>query len=43
VEVQIANEEDPLKAGVEQVAEPSTFSCPECNGVLMQLTVPTSP
>jgi two-component system chemotaxis response regulator CheB len=39
VEVQIANEEDPLKAGVEQIAEPSTFSCPECNGVLLQLKV----
>ena len=35
-EVRIAKEEDPLKAGVVDVGEPSTFACPECHGVLLQ-------
>lgn len=37
VEVKIANEEDPLQAGVHGLGAPSTFSCPECHGVLLQL------
>lgn len=37
VEVRIAREEDPLKIGVEQMGEPSTFACPECHGVLRQM------
>jgi len=37
VEVKIANEEDPLGAGVHGLGEPSTFGCPECHGVLLQL------
>jgi two-component system chemotaxis response regulator CheB len=37
VEVKIASEHDPLQAGVLGIGEPSTFSCPECHGVLLQL------
>jgi two-component system chemotaxis response regulator CheB len=37
VEVNIAKEEDPLRAGLGQIGGPSVFSCPECNGVLLQL------
>jgi two-component system, chemotaxis family, protein-glutamate methylesterase/glutaminase len=37
VEVKIANQEDPLRAGVKQLGEPSSFACPECHGVLLQL------
>jgi two-component system, chemotaxis family, protein-glutamate methylesterase/glutaminase len=37
VEVRIAKEEDPISAGVQDMAEPSTFACPECHGVLLQL------
>jgi len=37
VEIKIAREEDPLKAGLREVAEPSSIACPECHGVLMQL------
>jgi two-component system chemotaxis response regulator CheB len=35
-EVKIANQEDPLQAGVTQLGEPSIFSCPECHGVLLK-------
>lgn len=37
IEVSIAMEEDPFKAGIERLGEPSTFACPECHGVLMQV------
>jgi two-component system, chemotaxis family, protein-glutamate methylesterase/glutaminase len=37
VEVKIAKEENPLDAGLRQIAEPSVFACPECHGVLLQL------
>jgi two-component system chemotaxis response regulator CheB len=37
VEVKIANEEDPLKIGIRDFGEPSTFGCPECHGVLLQV------
>jgi two-component system chemotaxis response regulator CheB len=37
VEIKIAREEDPLEAGLREVTEPSSISCPECHGVLMQL------
>jgi two-component system chemotaxis response regulator CheB len=37
VEIKIAREEDPLKAGLRDVSEPSSIACPECHGVLMQL------
>ncbi len=37
VEVKIAKQEDPLRAGVGGFGEPSAFACPECHGVLMQL------
>ena len=35
VEVKIARQEDPLKAGVGKLGEPSAFACPECHGVLL--------
>ena len=38
VEVKIANQEDPIRAGVKELGEPSSFACPECHGVLDQLT-----
>jgi len=34
VEVRIAGEEDPIKAGVIHMGTPSKFACPECHGVL---------
>ena len=37
VEVKIARQEDPREAGVHQLGEPSTFACPECHGVLLQV------
>ncbi len=37
VEIRIAKAEDPLQAGVRSVGDPSTFACPECHGVLMQI------
>jgi two-component system, chemotaxis family, protein-glutamate methylesterase/glutaminase len=36
VEVRIAKQEDPLKAGVMGFGDSSSFACPECHGVLMQ-------
>jgi two-component system chemotaxis response regulator CheB len=37
VEVKIAKQEDPLHAGVLDIGEPSSFACPECHGVLLQM------
>jgi two-component system, chemotaxis family, protein-glutamate methylesterase/glutaminase len=37
-EVRIAREENPMAAGLEQIAKPSAFSCPDCHGVLLQLS-----
>ena len=37
VEVKIAKEQNPLDAGLLRVGEPSSFACPECHGVLLQL------
>ena len=37
VEVKIAKEADALAAGLRDIAEPSTFACPDCHGVLLQL------
>jgi two-component system chemotaxis response regulator CheB len=37
VEVNIAKEQHPQDAGLERIAEPSAFACPECHGVLLQL------
>jgi len=36
IEVKIAKEQDPLRAGVERIGEPSVIACPECLGVLRQ-------
>jgi two-component system chemotaxis response regulator CheB len=37
IEVNIAKEHHPLDAGLERIAEPSSYACPECHGVLLQL------
>ena len=37
IELRIAKEENPLDAGLERVAQPSSYACPECHGVLLQL------
>jgi two-component system, chemotaxis family, protein-glutamate methylesterase/glutaminase len=37
VEVKIAKEQNARDAGIETVAQPSSFACPECHGVLLQL------
>jgi two-component system chemotaxis response regulator CheB len=37
VEVKIAKEQNPLQAGLQEIAEPSSFACPECHGVLLKL------
>ena len=38
IEVKIAREDAPLGAGVEKLGDPSVYSCPECHGVLLQLS-----
>ena len=37
VEVKIAMEQNPIDAGLEGIGVPSSFACPECHGVLLQL------
>ena len=37
VEMRIARDLNAIDAGLEQVGEPSPFSCPECHGVLLRL------
>jgi two-component system chemotaxis response regulator CheB len=37
VEVSIAMEDNPIAAGLEDVGTPSIFTCPECQGVLLEL------
>jgi two-component system chemotaxis response regulator CheB len=37
IEMKIAREENALDAGLERVTTPSTFACPECHGVLLQM------
>jgi two-component system chemotaxis response regulator CheB len=37
IETEIALEANPLAAGVMTLGPPSPYTCPECNGVLMQL------
>jgi two-component system chemotaxis response regulator CheB len=37
VEVKIAMEKNAVDAGVHDIAEPSSFACPECHGVLLQV------
>jgi two-component system, chemotaxis family, protein-glutamate methylesterase/glutaminase len=36
-EVDIAKERHPMEAGLQQIAEPSPYACPECHGVLLRL------
>jgi two-component system chemotaxis response regulator CheB len=38
VEVKIAMEHNPVDAGLERIGTPSRFACPECHGVLLELT-----
>jgi two-component system chemotaxis response regulator CheB len=37
VEVQIAKEHSPMKAGIFDLGTPSTIACPECHGVLLRI------
>lgn len=37
VEVEIVKEKNPLDGGLERVSKPSSFACPECHGMLLQL------
>jgi two-component system chemotaxis response regulator CheB len=37
VEVKIVMEQNPIDAGLLGVSEPSSFACPECHGVLLQI------
>jgi two-component system chemotaxis response regulator CheB len=37
IEVNIAREQHPLDAGLQEMGVPSMFACPECHGVLLQL------
>jgi two-component system chemotaxis response regulator CheB len=37
IEVKIAMEQNPIDAGLERIGTPSTFACPECHGVLLEL------
>lgn len=38
IEVSIARADPALEAGVEKLGEPSIYACPECHGVLLQIT-----
>jgi two-component system chemotaxis response regulator CheB len=37
IEMKIAKEENAIEAGVEQLGQPSSYACPECHGVLLQI------
>jgi two-component system chemotaxis response regulator CheB len=37
VEVDIAREQNPRDAGLERIANPSRYACPDCHGVLLEL------
>jgi two-component system chemotaxis response regulator CheB len=37
VEVNIAKEQNPRDAGLEQIGKPSPYACPECHGVLLEI------
>jgi two-component system, chemotaxis family, protein-glutamate methylesterase/glutaminase len=37
IEMKIAKEENAIDAGVEQLGQPSSYACPECHGVLLQI------
>jgi two-component system chemotaxis response regulator CheB len=37
VEVNIAKEQNPRAAGLEEIGKPSPYACPECHGVLLEL------
>lgn len=37
VEVDIAKERNAVESGIERIGDPSSFSCPECHGVLLQM------
>ncbi len=37
VEVNIAKEQNAVDAGIERVGTPSSYACPECHGVLLQM------
>jgi two-component system, chemotaxis family, protein-glutamate methylesterase/glutaminase len=37
IENRIAKEDDAIDAGVQTIGEPSSYACPECHGVLLQL------
>jgi two-component system chemotaxis response regulator CheB len=37
VEIDIAKEGKAIEMGIQQLFEPSSYSCPECHGVLLQL------
>lgn len=37
VEVRVAKEENAVDAGIERVGEPSSFTCPDCHGVLLRM------
>ena len=37
IENRIAGEEDSIEVGVKKLGDPSSYACPECHGVLLQL------
>jgi two-component system chemotaxis response regulator CheB len=37
LDVNIAKEQDPRAAGLEQIGKPSPYACPDCHGVLLEL------
>ena len=37
IEMRIAKEENPADSGVERLGSPSSYACPECHGVLLQV------
>jgi len=37
VEVDIAKEKNAVEAGITEIAQPSSYACPECHGVLLEI------
>lgn len=37
IEIRIAKEDNSMEIGIEKIGEPSSFTCPECHGSLLQL------
>lgn len=37
IEIRVAKEDNSVESGIEQLGQPSSYTCPECHGALLQL------